>query len=63
MLIHNDFDIGSNVIKEEMTLPDEIDKIDFCYDGGRLVIGINGVNVYEPLAGTRDFCITITKEG
>jgi hypothetical protein len=62
MIRHTDFD-GDGVHLDKYVLPDKIEQITVCHDGGRLEIYVNNVKVYDGTPhGTRDCEITLDKE-
>lgn len=46
---------------EEYTLPEKIDRISFSYDGGRVSVYINGVEVFENNCMSSDFEIELVR--
>lgn len=53
---YNDFDRFEKIIDDK-----KIDSIEFCYDGGRLSVSINGVEVVTTSV-SYDFSVSINKE-
>jgi hypothetical protein len=61
MLTHMDYDDGTAWTDPEVTLPAQIDSIRVSHDGGRLSIGVNGVELFYSSIGTRDCSIEIVR--
>lgn len=63
-LVFEDYSfLSSDDEKQQVSLPEKLKNIQVSYDGGRLYLYINDVEVYTNLGAGNDFSVTIqTKE-
>ena len=58
---HTKYDTGTEINNNTMKLPDQVDHIEFGFDGGRVFIAVNGVELYRTY-GSNDVRIEIGRK-